>query len=203
MCRVHQQVMALVKDTHREFEELLSAVASSTGDDEEQFDDEDDFGDDSYSAEEKPYVEACLVLMKGSFNMLRLVAEVMGEVCENVPIASSETSTTHPTESSLVNTSAHDNQFVAELYRISLQLRNTANDLGMEMYAPLDIATLQNQFVASKGDVVAIIRKVESYTAALERSGPTVEKMRNILQNIELQSLCFASLGGTYADYAW
>jgi hypothetical protein len=203
--------MSLVKDTHREFEESLAAAspaASGGGEqNDDEFDDDDDFGEDSYSSEEVPFVEACLVVMKGSFNMLRLVTEVMAGVCENapppLPVPSSETAAGAGagTETAESDSSYTDNVFVAELYLMSLQLRVTVNDLGMEMYAPLDVASLRNQFNTSKNDIIAIVNKVESYAPSLERAGPTVEKMRNILQNIELQGLCFASvLGGADAN---
>lgn len=214
--------MGVVKDTHREFDASLTAAIATFGHAEEvtegatasieesglcEEDDLDMDEEEPYGPQDVPSVQACLGLMMGGFNMLRILPEVMAGVCEHgdpsvesavdpspddTPPAVDPTAVSVQIQSDETTyNSRDDNIFVAEIYPLCRRLKKSIVDLGMEMYAPLDIAGLKLQYEAVESDLVRLVEKAESYAPALTRAAEPITRMRIIVQDIHVRGECF------------
>ena len=209
-------VLCVVKDTHREFKEARDESAElnknkSLGEDEDEDEDEgvdknmddgwgvmmDDEEDGGFSPEEMPYVNAALSLMEKTFTFIKVTMDVMALLSEHPP-----SSTVFTMEST-----AHLDVevWVATVFNIDKQFSTLVTNLGMELYAPLSLNSLQVQYDITYAGIAEVQQQLlEVYETCQKHNffnEQSDTKMKNLLggtkellTQIDLERVCFISL---------
>jgi hypothetical protein len=217
-------ILSVVKDTHREFQEARDesvelnkrkAVGDNENDEGGGDDDDDEEGnmdenwgvmmdddeDGCFSPEEMPYVNAALSLMEKTFTVIKVTMDVMTLLSEQ-PSASSSSSVFSMDDSSLLQ----DVQvWVATVFTIDTQFSTFVTDLGMELYAPLSLTSLREQYDITYTGISEVQAKLEeAYEACktkktLDEDGDQkMNKLLNgtkeLMSQIALEKMCFVSI---------
>eukprot|EP00602_Paraphysomonas_sp_CaronLab_P010883 CAMPEP_0185029750 /NCGR_PEP_ID=MMETSP1103-20130426/16246_1 /TAXON_ID=36769 /ORGANISM="Paraphysomonas bandaiensis, Strain Caron Lab Isolate" /LENGTH=320 /DNA_ID=CAMNT_0027564605 /DNA_START=56 /DNA_END=1014 /DNA_ORIENTATION=- len=157
------EAMMVVQDTNREFRQALSAMPTDgkpAATDDFVDDEFSDMEDEDYTPEDVPYVEACLSLMVCCFNIMRQIIEIATVVSEKIESANLETKNESVASSHLADGVIE--QWVADLHILCHELKKSVVDLGVEMYAPLELEGLASQFNAVNAIIQQIISKIDT-----------------------------------------
>jgi hypothetical protein len=138
------QEMAVIKDTQREFQEILETSLNPPGkdkdedfeEDEETFSDEEE-GDDVYLPVDTPFVDASLSALDLSFRVIKEIMRAVTEIAEK-----EKEDDENRTEESFIDT------WVATIYFTILPLRQVVGELGEDLYPPINTRTLASKYEA-------------------------------------------------------